>query len=413
MPADSGDQKIAIVCQECGASKEVNPTTKGNPRTPKGWHRLNEAFTCNTCWAKSWCRRAITIPAAELLDDATWSEFNATHRKMTTLVRHASNLAFRLLFAAEPAHVPGEKLAKSPNPYLYPQLREAYPDLPSETVTVIEHQCKLKYNALRFNMIVRGTASLPSCRRDPPYPIRGQSWKGAVQPVPTTKEGTQPDECPIVNFPMGGRRWRLRLRGGGRYKRQLAAFAQLTEHKDELAGQVDIIRRDSHLLVKVAGWFPKKGAQPRSGTLRVRTSEEELLLALNTKDKKLWAINADQLKRWVAEHRVQLHRWAEDQKMEERPDASFQSRRTAAVVKQRNRVNTAIQQFAFQVVAYADRRNFAEIQYDDTIKTYVDNLPWFAIKQRLETLCNERGILYTYVGSEEPEESPGDSQLEE
>ena len=53
--------------------------------------------------------------------------------------------------------------------------------------------------------------------------------------------------------------------------------------------------------------------------LRVHTSADSLLVAVNARDEQLWTYHADHLRRWSAEHRAQLQRWADDSKYEQRP----------------------------------------------------------------------------------------------
>jgi hypothetical protein len=384
--------KIQITCCECGATREVKPTQKGNARTPRGWHNLSGEYMCGMCWSDRYVRRGITFAAAELVD-AEWKEFNAAHRDATDLTREVYNLVYRTCFQSEPIYRRGEKLAPAPNPYCYPIIREAIPEYPPDAVSAVEQAAKLKYNADRFDMIVRGTRSVPSLRGNPPFPVRGQSWRSMIE-----------DEKPFVVFPMMGKRWKIRLKGGSRYKRQLAAFASFVANRDDLAGEMSVFRKGKDLLIKIAGWIPKHPKSERNGTLWVKTGTEALIYALNAKEEKLWTINADNVRRWNAEYYKQLHRWSEDQKMEERPDASFQDRRTAAVAKHRNRLKTCVQQYAAQVAGYADRRNFACVEYDGSVQDYVDKFPWYNLRQQISDLCDARGIVFVDKSNEEKEQ---------
>lgn len=50
----------------------------------------------------------------------------------------------------------------------------------------------------------------------------------------------------------------------------------------------------------------------------MRTDKECLLVALNAKDETLWRYNADRVCRWMAEHRRNMQRWADDSRFEHR-----------------------------------------------------------------------------------------------
>jgi hypothetical protein len=71
------------------------------------------------------------------------------------------------------------------------------------------------------------------------------------------------------------------------------------------------------------------------------------------------APNGDHLRRWGAEHRTQLQRWADDSKFEQRPVPSLAERCENAARKYRDRVDSATHEIAAQLAGYADRRHFS------------------------------------------------------
>jgi hypothetical protein len=123
------------------------------------------------------------------------------------------------------------------------------------------------------------------------------------------------------------------------------------------------------------------------------TGQDCLLEAVDTKGGDLWRYNADHLRRWAGEHRTRLRRLAEDQKYEQRPVPSFAQRREAAVRKFRARMDSAAHEIAAQLAAYAARRHFATVRYDDSDRSYLgDGFPWFRLRALVAEKLDARGI---------------------
>jgi hypothetical protein len=136
--------------------------------------------------------------------------------------------------------------------------------------------------------------------------------------------------------------------------------------------------------------------QGGTGTLYVRTDSDSMIVALNAKDKKLWIIHADQIRRWSAEHRRRLNRWSDDQKVEERPNASFGKRRESAVNKYRLRMDTFIHQTAAKVANYAARRKFSTVQYDDSDQSFCERFPYFQLCDKISEKVSVKGIKFIH-----------------
>jgi hypothetical protein len=177
-------------------------------------------------------------------------------------------------------------------------------------------------------------ASLPTHRYPTPFPVPSQGWHATIEA----------DQA-IVSMRIGDDRYRLRLKRGPQFRRQIAAFRQIVEG-DAVAGELAIYDRDG-VMVKMAVWLPRaEDKGPRADVLTVQTGKDNLLVPVNSKDEALWRYNGDHLRRWAAEHRKQLQRWSEDQKYEQRPVAAFAHRREAASRKFRDRMNSATHEIA-------------------------------------------------------------------
>jgi hypothetical protein len=365
---------IAVTCADCGKQVAIKPTAKGEPRTPKSWHKLKDLLYCPDSWRKKYILRAVSIPVASPLD-CSWDELRNGLRPMWAQTTAASNWMMTELYARDVRRTGEEKMPPMSPAYLYPEARIRFPDLPPQTVASLEHTVQNKYRAMRYAVVWTASASLPTHRYPTPFPVPRQGWMATIEA-----------DQPIVSARIGDVRWRLRLKRGQQFRRQMAAFRQIATG-EAIAGEVAIYERNG-IMVKMAAWLPRdEHKEARAGVLVVKTGRDCLLLALNVKDETLWRYNGDHLRRWGAEHRNQLQRWSEDQKYEERPVPAFADRRQAAAWKYRSRMNSATHEIAAQLATYAARRHFAKVRYDDSDHSYLgDGFPWF----RLGTLIAEK-----------------------
>ena len=148
------------------------------------------------------------------------------------------------------------------------------------------------------------------------------------------------------------------------------------------------------IVVKMVAWFPRPPQRATEGTLYVRSETGCMLVALDAKDQRLWVANCDHVIRWTMEHARHVQRWSDDQKAEQRPLASFQSRREASAEKYRRRMDSAVKEIAAQLTGFAARRKLAIIVYDDAIHSYCERFPWAALCSRIKVKCDELGILF-------------------
>lgn len=150
------------------------------------------------------------------------------------------------------------------------------------------------------------------------------------------------------------------------------------------------------VMCKMVAWFARQPASKGDGVLFARTDKDALLVALNVKDERVWVLNADQVRRWEAEHRRKLNRWSDDQKAENRPP-NFQSRREAAVTKYRRRIESACHEAAAQLVNFAARRRFGVIRYNDAVRDFVARFPWDRLRSLIREKADAKGILFELV----------------
>lgn len=392
-------------CNLC--NKEV-----AGERLPRGWKRHNKHIHCANCWKEQFCIRAITIPVLRPLGKGLgWPDLRTALTTAWGQTTMCINWMTSQLYIRDELRMPEqEKLGKMPKIYLYPEARELFPDLPSSTVSALERAVKSKYAKKRYQTIWTGESSLPNARYPQPFVQANQSWKATYEPA--GKDGG--DLVPCVSLPLiGAQRWVLQLKGGKEFARRLADFKCFVDGT-AIKGEIAISRkrvggngtdhgngvtaRDSggqsfrtRVAVKMVGWFPKR-AQKARGSLILKTEPGSFLLALDEKANRIRQWHCDHVRRWAAEHARQLQRWSDDQKCEQRPKASYQSRREAAVFKYRNRITSFQKEVAAQVTGVCRRRRFASVKYDDSCRDYMTRFDWSGFAIILANKLNEYDV---------------------
>ena len=372
-----GTRPDCLICDLCKVSRRVL-----GKRLPNGWKRQACVHYCKSCWNRRYLLRSVTLPVASPVD-CNWDELRGLLHDMWASTTQASNWMLTELYSLDVKRDGQPKMPRMPKVYLYPKARERFPNLPPKTVATLEQKVTKNYRAVRYKTIWTCAASLPTYRYAVPFPVDNQSWT-------ISEEG----KAPVVNVRIGDRHVRLRLKNGVRYHRQLEAIAKITSGQ-AVRGELSLSRRNTDVMCSLVTWLPRSVSQEkRTGILTIRTSSDALIVAFNTKDDRLWTYNADQLRRWQAEHSRQLQRWAEDTKAEDRPVPPFAERRADAVRKYRNRMGTACHTIASLVVNYAVRRKFASVRYDDSVHMYCKDFPWFELKSKLIQKCDVAGLSF-------------------
>jgi hypothetical protein len=245
-----------------------------------------------------------------------------------------------------------------------------------------------KYRAKRYEVVWLSKSALPTMRYPQPLPVHNKGWSI------TFDDGGRP----ILSIHIGGQRWKLRLKGGARYGHQLTSLRRMAGGT-AVCGEAALYRHpDGTVLSKMVAWLPRPQLREREGDLRVYARPDSLLVAVDDKGRRLWTLNGDHVRRWIAEHERTLWRLSQDQNAEQRPIPSFAARRRALVLKQQNRMQTAIYQFAAQLAGFADRRKLARVILDDSDQSYAKKFPWFKLRKRISVKLDELGIMFEHTG---------------
>jgi hypothetical protein len=343
------------------------------------------------------------MPVVEPVAEA-WSDLRDALKEAWVQTTAAANWMMTELYARDIRRNGDEKMPPMKRAYLYPEARLRFPGLAPQSVVSLENSVQSAYRAARYEVLWTCSASLPTYRYPRPLPVHNQSW-----------EATIAEERPVVRVRLGNRWWLLRLKGGPRFRSQTEAYRQMVSgvairgeltlyrvraHNGKLSGRPNDDQKVKYtVMCKMVAWLQRPAPQelrPSTDTLRVETADDMLLVAFNAKREPVWRYHGDHLRRWAAEHRRSLQNFADDQKAEQHPTPAFADRRTAARLKYRNRVQTAIREIAAQVTAYALRRDFSAIDYDDTATGFCPDFPYSALRDQLRVKCGEAGLGFEY-----------------
>lgn len=389
-----------IRCDQCHREQEAG-------RLPAGWKRHADRIWCGPCWQERYCLRTVTIPVVGP-EDGDWEALRETLRHCWSEATMLSNWAIRELAKADPGRRPGdERLAKMPRVYLYGLAREAGMELcDPQSRTSLLTAVERKYRQRRYAARWLCSESLPMFRYPTPYPLHNQSWSIAEQ------EGRF-----VASVRLGGRRLGLLLRGGHEFRRQLAAVRRLIAG-EALAGEASIYevrasgpdhrngldmrspgggqRRPSRIMFKMVLWLPKQAVRPREGTLYLRTAGDSFWTYHVGLEGEIKHLNADHVRRWIAEHRRRLDRMADDLKYEKRWPKRTRRRmvesQEARIARMKGRMQSFCHEATAMLAKFADRQGVATVVYDDTNQAFADKFPWHAVRELLAYKLDERGI---------------------
>lgn len=386
-------------CAVSGKEQEGNVS-----RLPRGWKRLGESYYSPEAWHATYVARAVTVPIVcpvvpngagpqSTAWKAAWEEFREVIADAWKRSTNTTAWAYRELLQRDTLRLGGvEKMPKLELPPggLY-KIGNTTLDNPwkgwSNSASAVLRLAEAKYRAKRYEIVWAGRSRLPDARYPQPYPVPSQGLTLAIDD----------NGRPRVDFRLPAGRVAVWLKGGSNYRRQRGQIQWLIENP-ELIGEAAIYERGKDVMVKLVGWFPRKEAREAKGTLHVRTDSESLLVALNDADEQLFVIHGDRAKDWTVRHNHWLQRQRDDQKMERRiPKRKFRKERedvTQRCKKFNQRIATFVDQTAAQVVNYATRRKLAVIQYDDRVRDYLDQFPWYRLETGIKTRCEAAGITF-------------------
>ncbi len=420
------EMTASLRCSDCSKEKYTKPTVKGSPRLPSGWKRRDDEVYCNHCWRKRYIIRAVTIPVAGPVG-REWSDLRTALAECWQQSTELANWAVTELAKADVVRTAADKrLPPMPHVYLYPAARGRVPKMDSMSVVAVLHAVEQRYRKSRLDVVWRSEAALPRYRYPVPYPIHQKGWR--------PRRGQNGEA--LIDLRLASEPFTLRLRGGHEYRRQLGAFAEIVSgdavqcelalYRQRASGgdhRPGVEDRDTtrsqrvhyRVMCKLVAWLPRQESnRTRTGTLLLRTAPDSFWIAeVNSRDP--WVIYADHVRRWVAQHRRALDRLAQDSKqsnhLPEQMRRQIADRREMIVERHRRRTETWCHQAAAMVASYANRLGLTDVRYDDTIRSYVSEFPWYRLRAMLQTKLDELGM--TIITNAESAETPDDDSTGE
>lgn len=302
------------------------------------------------------------------------------------------------LYNADVKRTPAmRKLPPMPKTYLYPEARQLFPNLASQSVSSLKQEVTRKYKARRYDVIWLQKASLPVMRYPVGLPIPKQMWRLERE------EG----KAWLFSCRIGQQRLSLRLRGGPHFHRQVKVLEQVIEGKADAGGatlyQVRSNDGDNRpeaqyrtrLMLRIAVDLPVK-TRKIEGVLQVRTSSDALIVAGETGEE--WVEHNDHIRRSIIAAMRQQRHLSDDLKAErrrpKREREGMVQRMGNIGHRQGQRMRSYIHEAAAHLVGYAVRRKYEAVAYDDSVRTFCARFPWHELKQRIEEKCNAAGIKF-------------------
>jgi hypothetical protein len=375
---------------------------------PPSWKRDKaEQPVCDKCWRAAYVLRAVTVPVAEPVD-ATKDELWAALRRCWQASTAAANLAVQALLKADVVRLPGmTKMPPMPRVYLYGEVPPGICGMDCNSHVALLHAVEQKYRKARFDVVWLRSAAPPSYRYPVPYPLRPTNWRCK------TGEGGEP----LVECRFGGRWWTLRLRGGWQFKRLLAAHGKIVAG-DAIGTEMSLLQGGEggkRLLAKLVAWFPRAEQREKEGTLRVTTGGGRFLCA-TIGGREPWILNADHVRRWIAEHEEFRQRMAEDLKHEKRWPRATREQMLRVLDSRCKRQHCRLKDFvghaSKMLVQFAARQRAALIWIDDCDKSYFPSFPWRQFREAVIYKADELGITVDFAECSSAEQTNGTAREE-
>lgn len=425
-------------CSICGTEKKGD-TING------GWKQKAEQIFCPSCWHKLYFVRSVTFPVASIVEGPgetaaeRWKSFRAAMQACWQNSTQLANWAITEMAKRDVVRMPGmEKLPPSPpnkktpngepSFYLYKEFQghplavDLFKDIDTHAVVAILNNIQAKYKASRFDVIWKRDAALPTFKFPYPYPIGSKNWKAEWL--------SETELAPVIRVTLNKTPFAIRLRGGSGFRRQKETFAKLISgdaaacemaiYRVRAAGNDNRIGIKAHnngatvnynVMVKLVMWLPKEIIKRDAKVLTVSTDKGSFLIA-SFGDSELWRINADHVRRWIAEYNARRHRLSEDLKAEIRTGGKdkFADLRERLARVQNDRLNSFVHESARQVSNYASRHKCSEVFLNDECRDYFPNFPWDDFRQKLrEKISDENNIEFS-LWSDRSEETTSDSE---
>lgn len=266
------------------------------------------------------------------------------------------------------------------------------------------------YKTYRGKIIWRQERRTPEYLFPFSFPVHQSQWEAFMM-----------DGRPFVSIGLPGGRVTLRLKNGPDLAGKIKVFKQIAEgglpHL-ELKITAESSRAHCRLVRdKRPGDEPARALllmldmvyklevydSPADKIAVIKTGKAPLFSMTIEGDERPFQLFAEEIRQAIIAHRRFLDRFANDLKFEKRWPRRARKRRnrrqTTGCGVHARRMVTFREQAASQFVSHAARRGCGVIMYDDTDKSFSEEMPWFLIAQQFEETCAKHGLRFRKVTS--------------
>lgn len=421
------DDLAMIRCDITGAEQKARATKTGLIMLPRGWRRWGGKVWSDKAWQSHFRPIVVTVGVAKPLE-GTWAELAQAVDFMRRRCADVANWHMSQLFTHEEQAVRRDgKLPPFPSGFSeYQRCAAIAPDMPKASMCEAMRIASAKYRALRGKLLLARSVSLPSFRTLPVL-LKGETVK-------LTSLAIGPEQRLVLEARIKDQRWKLLLAARRGDQRGLRVLQRVSAGELE-SGTVQLDwrfagngsqqartaagggeKRRRSLVARLVVFVERRPRNPQAAdVLAVSTQTDGLLAAtLGSDPEKVWFFNAQHLPRRVAAHAERNQKMSEDRKAERRMPRrrgiQMNDHGDRYCRKHADFIRTLIQQCARSLVNYALRRRVAKIFYDDSVRTYVQSFPYFALCERIAQVCELEGVLFEKAGAPAP--TPDDRESE-
>lgn len=388
-----------IACTTCGRATATKTTASGTLRLPRRWKRdATEQPHCPPCWANRYVLRAVTVQIASANEPEKFSE---AVKSAWTAATQTANLTIQTLIRNETLRsAKMERLPDAPSVYLYGEIRPHSAMDPRSLVCLLS-AVERRWRKQRGKVLWSQSANIPLYRYPQPYPVPADQYKLRAE-----RDGDV-----LCDIRVGGEWHTLRLKQGKGHRERIDMIRELIAGRGERVEAAIIAGRNGPE-IKIVAWLPRvPKAQQRSGVLTVRSTSDAFVVAVGPNDR-IWRLNADHIRRYIAEHAEVRQRFSEDLKYEKRWPKDTREKMNVVLAERCTKNNDRLRDWtgvaSKMLVQYAVRNRVQAVALDTTDRSYMPSFPWHAFERACEYKLDAEGITFTArrpgecEGGEEP-----------
>ncbi len=324
----------------------------------------------------------------------------------------AMNWAMHELFSADAVLV-GDDNTKLPPlkgswGTISPGFRERWPGMSASMYNPLLRAAIKKYKQYRYSLLRAFDRRMPHWRFPQPIPLKAKTYRVEYD-----------GQSIWLRFRLAGikrvlgRSWRVRLRGGRGWHRQVREIREVIGGDGEFLQAILVAKSQkgsswgngkfaTPIMAKFVVRRPvRHGAAARPNTLLVRTQPDALLVARVRGDSRncRW-MYADHVPRTIIAHNRQIERLRRDCKSLSRTSVR---RSESLVAKMDDRKDTWCKQIAATVARWATRTRCGRIVYDDGVRSFVPKFPWVQLESAIGSAAGKNGIEFVTARAAEAE----------